>query len=83
MTNPNALPTTTSAPLPTNNNIKMSSNDKDVVISNINSSKTVYINQINSDISSISNLLLTVTQTETDIESEYMAYLQSLQTDLT
>ena len=78
----NEQPNTTQ-PNPDANKIMMSSNDKAIVIANINSVKETYLNQINNDIGSISSLLLSAKQTEADIESEYSSYLQSLNRDLT
>jgi hypothetical protein len=69
-------------PTPTDNNMKMSRSDKAVVISNITSSKNNYIAQITSDISSINRLITSEKRTETTVETEYTAYLNTLKSDI-
>ena len=77
-------PTTTQAPTTTvaSNKINMTIADKNTLMTNISNMQTSYIYQITDDINSINSLLEDIIKTETDIETEYNAFLQTLSNDL-
>ena len=56
--------------------------DKNTLMTNISNMQTSYIYQITDDINNINSLLEAATISETDIETECTAFLQSLNSDL-
>ena len=77
-------PITTQAPTTTvaSNKINMTIADKNTLMTNISNMQTNSIAEITNDINSINSLLEAATISETDIETEYNAFLQTLSNDL-
>lgn len=63
-------------------NINMTYNDKLELMNNIKTGQTNYLNQINQDISSLSQLLSTSTRDNTIKQNEYNTYLSNLSNQL-
>jgi len=63
-------------------NINMTYNDKLELLNNIKIAKQKYLQQINQDISNLSQLLSTATQNNSNIQNEYNDYLSKISNDL-